>query len=490
MEIMDLTRDRKIKDTYMCSKLCDMVARGDLRENHPQQRKSGQWTNETRDNFIVSVILNEDFDPIKICEQLTDNGVILWLIDGLQRSTTIENFRSGKFVLGNKITPSIIRYQESIRENGNFTYKIAEYDLRGKSYKDLPDKLRENFDNCNVDIIKHLDCSDEDIGRHIVRYNSGRPMVASQKIAAYMHNSIKYIKDLSSHAFFSDCAAFSNTADRNGTVDKVVSEAIMGINYFHDWNKDAKKIGTYINDNAEEEVFANFKEYLNRLYNVVTPETGKYFTQKNSILFFMLFDRFTKYEMDDIYFQKFLENLEVLKKTKVTALNQYETEKGSGEYTNVVSFAFLDAAITSKNKGAIEDKLFILEKLMKDFFNVDDESPNSLKYNDSNKLDDEEKNLLSYIKDNVSRDITYDDVELYHDILNDCIKVDSLLKEKVELKNLISIVAYACKIERDDILSEWFQDIEKNEFSYWNNEISVYQNLMINFEKYIEDREL
>ena len=42
MEVMDLTRDRKIKDTYMCSKLCDMVARGDLRENHPQQRKSGQ----------------------------------------------------------------------------------------------------------------------------------------------------------------------------------------------------------------------------------------------------------------------------------------------------------------------------------------------------------------------------------------------------------------------------------------------------------------
>lgn len=489
MEVMDLTRDRKIKDTYMCSKLCDMVARGDLRENHPQQRKSGQWTNETRDNFIVSVILNEDFDPIKICEQLTDHGVILWLIDGLQRSTTIENFRSGRFALGNKITPSIIRYQESIKENGSFTYKIAEYDLRGKSYKDLPDKLRENFDNCNVDIIKHLDCSDEDIGRHIVRYNSGRPMVAAQKIAAYMHNSIKFVKELSSHPFFSDCAAFSNTADRNGTVDKVVSEAIMGINYFHDWNKDAKKIGTYINDNAEEVVFKNFKEYLDRLYDVLTPETGKYFTQKNSILFFMLFDRFTKYGIEDKKYQDFLENLEVLKKKKIVAFNQYETEKGSGKYTNNVSFAFLDAAITSKNKGAIEDKLYILETLMKEFFGMDNKHDTISKCEESD-LSEECRELLGYVKENVSRDITYEDVELYHDILNDSLKLNSVLWNKYDMKDLISIVAYACKIEKDDILPDWFQEIEKNDSSYWNNEISIQQNLMISLEKYMEKMEM
>ena len=145
---MKLLRDKIKRDTYMCSKISNMVLRGDLRENHPQQRKSGQWNKETRDNFIVTVLKNEDFDPIKICEQLTDEGVVLWLIDGLQRSTTIANFKSGKFALGRNINPSKIEYQEAIRdEKGNITYQNVEFDLRGKAYKDLPEILKEEFDN-------------------------------------------------------------------------------------------------------------------------------------------------------------------------------------------------------------------------------------------------------------------------------------------------------------------------------------------------------
>ena len=243
---MELLRDKIKRDTYMVSKLSGMINRGDLRENHPQQRKSGQWDNTTRDNFIVTVIKNEDFDPIKICEQLTNEGIVLWLIDGLQRSTTIANYKSGKFALGKKIDPCVIEYQEAVKdENGNITYENISYDLRGKAYKDLPEKLKEDFDNCPVNVVKHLDCTDEEVGRHIVRYNSGRPMVTAQKISAYMHNTAKYVKKLSGHAFFNDCANYSQTADKNGTVDKVISETIMGLNFFDVWNKDARKIGQY-----------------------------------------------------------------------------------------------------------------------------------------------------------------------------------------------------------------------------------------------------
>ena len=115
---MELLRDKIKRDTYMVSKLCNMIARGDLRDNHPQQRKSGQWGKETRDNFIVTVIKNEDFDPIKICEQLTEKGIVLWLIDGLQRSTTIENYKAGRFKLGRNINPSVIEYQEAVKVDG------------------------------------------------------------------------------------------------------------------------------------------------------------------------------------------------------------------------------------------------------------------------------------------------------------------------------------------------------------------------------------
>lgn len=370
---MKLLRDKIKRDTYMVSKLCNMVARGDLRDNHPQQRKSGQWNKETRDNFIVTVIKNEDFDPIKICEQLTDEGVVLWLIDGLQRSTTIENFKAGRFKLGRNINPSFIEYQETVKDkDGNITYQNVSYDLRGKAYKDLPDKLKEDFDNCPVDVVKHLDCTDEEVGRHITRYNSGQAMKPAQKIVAYMYNTAKYVKKLANHAFFNDCANYSETKDKNGDIDKVVSEIVMGINFFDAWNnKNAQKIGKHLNENATKEMFDKVELYFDNLLEVVTPETGKLFNTKNAVLWFMLYDRFIKTGLSDEKFQEFLETYNTFKNTKVEVKREYKIKKGSDEKTNILSFAEIDDCNSTKDKGILEDKLHILETVMNEFLHID-----------------------------------------------------------------------------------------------------------------------
>lgn len=410
---MELLRDKIKRDTYMVSKLSGMINRGDLRENHPQQRKSGQWDNSTRDNFIVTVIKNEDFDPIKICEQLTEEGIVLWLIDGLQRSTTIANYKSGKFALGKKIDPYVIEYQESIKgEDGNITYENISYDLRGKAYKDLPEKLKEDFDNCPVNIVKHLDCTDEEVGRHIVRYNSGRPMVTAQKISAYMHNTAKYVKELSGHAFFNDCANYSQTADKNGTVDKVVSETIMGLNFFEAWNKDAKKIGKHLNDNATEDMFKCFSVYLDRLLEVITPQTGKLFSPKNALIWFMLFDRFVKKGLPDDKFQLFLEHYEELKRIKVKVLHDYMLVKGSGEYTDTLSFVELDGCKSTKDKGVIEDKLLILETIMNEFLHINDKENEEV-------ADSHDITAKEIIKEYVYKNAEEEDIELYEMMAND-----------------------------------------------------------------------
>lgn len=373
---MQLLRDKIKRDTYMCKKICDMIKRGDLRDDHPQQRKSGQWDKETRDNFIVTVIKNEDFDPVKICEQLTDKGVVLWLIDGLQRSTTIENYKSGRFALGRNIDPYTVEYQEACldkqgkiirNEDGDIIYENIVYDLRGKSYCELPDKLKEDFDNCPVSVVKHLDCSDKEVGRHIIRYNSGSQMKPSQKMTTYMYNTAGYVKQLSGHAFFNDCANYSESMDRNGMIDKVVSEVIMGLNFFDRWNKNAKKIGSCLNEHASKEMFDHFKGYLDRLLVVVTPQAGQLFTPKNALIWFMLFDRFDKMGYADGEFGQFLEHFDEFKNKKIKVSRKYELKQKSGEYTNVLSFAELDAGKSTKDKGVIEDKLHILEELLKEY---------------------------------------------------------------------------------------------------------------------------
>lgn len=490
---MELLRDKIKRDTYMVSKLCGMIARGDLRDNHPQQRKSGQWDKTTRDNFIVTVIKNEDFDPIKICEQLTDEGIVLWLIDGLQRSTTIENFKSGKFALGRNIDPHTIEYQEAIKDkDGKVVYQNVSYDLRGKAFKDLPEKLKEDFDNCPVDVRKHLDCTDEEVGRHIIRYNSGRAMVVAQKISAYMYNTAKYVKRLSGHAFFSDCANYSETKDRNGEVDKVVSEAVMGLNFFDSWNKQAQKIGKHLNDNATEEMFDNFEVYLDRLLAVITPETGKLFTTKNALIWFMLFDCFTKRGLDDTSFQLFLENYQELKKIKVEVEHEYELVKGSGEYTNMLSFAELDGCKSTKDKGVILDKLHILETVMDDFLHIE-EVDNVESETNNEEVTSEENGLEVFVSEctGIGKDILKENMDWYISILEDenglkdrCIRDGSRLLNRDNSLSLLAMVAYAENKEKN--LDDWLTRYAENNDEYLFDQKENFLYMKEDFDEYLQ----
>lgn len=472
---MKLLRDKVKRDTYMASKVCGMISRGDLRNDHPQQRKSGQWENEVRDNFIVTVIQNEDFDPIKICEQLTENGVILWLIDGLQRCTTIEKYKAGDFVLGKNIDPSVIEYQEVKRdekgkivkdENGCTMYEIVSCDLRGKSYAQLPERLKEDFDNCPVEVVKHLDCSDKEVGRHIVRYNSGAKMNVAQKTITYMYNVAEDVKKLSGHAFFSDCVNFSDIKDKNGTIDKIVNETIMGLNFFDRWQRDAKKLGKFLNENAKKDMFENFKSELDRLYNITTPTTGKMFNEKNGVIWFMLFDKFSKSGLSDDMFGNFLNHFEELKDIKVT-VEHVRKPKGSEE-TNYLSFTEIDTCNSTKDKGIIEDKLHILETLMNDYLHIEEVIEN---IEEEDIVDKEEthtttpEEFIAEMVDLPIEDVSQD-IEVYEDTLVDLedrtIAPQSRLLDAANKLSMLAIIAYSYKHDKD--LEEWME-----EYSQKNN---------------------
>ena len=74
---MRLIRDKVKEETWMCKKVCDMAERGELRSDYFLQRDIDQWEHSDRDNFIVTMLLNEDFDALKICEEITPTGVTL-----------------------------------------------------------------------------------------------------------------------------------------------------------------------------------------------------------------------------------------------------------------------------------------------------------------------------------------------------------------------------------------------------------------------------
>ena len=196
---MDLVRDKRVKDALMNSTIQNMFMRGELRKDHPLQRNPGRWSDSDRDGLIATVLKDEDIDSIKVCEQLTPNGVILWVIDGLQRLTTLNSYFNNGFRLGKNVEFPIVTYQSTKRDNegnfikdeyNNYQYELIEYDLRGKNYGDLPIELKEKFNNFKVDMVKHLDCTDEEIGYHIRRYNKQKSMNASENAVTLSYAEI------------------------------------------------------------------------------------------------------------------------------------------------------------------------------------------------------------------------------------------------------------------------------------------------------------
>lgn len=484
---MQLLRDKVLRETYMCSKVCGMISRGELRENHPQQRKSGQWDSETRDNFIATVIMNWDFDPIKICEQLTDEGVILWLIDGLQRSTTIADFKAGRFKLGKNIEPYIVEYQVTEKdENGKMVNKNVEYDLRGKSYAELPEKLKEDFDNCPVMVVKHLDCTDKEIGRHIVRYNSGSKMVTGQKLATYLPTKAQKVKQLSNHPFFNDCANYKESLDKNGGIDKVVCDSLMFTYCFDKWTRNVKKIGGLIESCITEEMFERTENQMDRLLEIISIEKGQYFSTKNALLWFKLFNKFSDLGLGDDKFVEFLDAFEEIKKKEIPLSKKYTINKGTKEEkeTNLLSFADLDSLGSSKDKGLLTDKMYLLESLMMEFLHSDIEKSELVEGDSiSNEADNEE--ILDFVKEVVNPNTTEKDIDMYYDMLNKY-KIDkhSPLLHWDNEYSLIALIAYTYINEID--LDDWIVDYFNRNTEFFADQKENYTYMLEDLKEYLE----
>lgn len=363
---MELVRDKRVKDAYMNSTLQNMFERGELRKDHPLQRKPDQWNKNDKDGLIVTVIRQEDVDSIKLCEQLGTGGVVLWVIDGLQRLTVLNSYKNGAFKIGNQVEMPVVSFQRVRKdgkgrlrkdEYGSYVYETITYDLRGKSYRDLPVELKERFDNYKIDVVKHLDCTDEEIGYHIRRYNKQKSMNASQNAVTYMDNIAGEVKKISMNSrFLKDYGTYSAKERSNGTMERIVMESVMCMFHLDQWRKQSKKMGAFLNEKSSKEEFEKLEKNLCRLEKICTEELNMVFTSKDSFIWFTLFDRFTVLGIEDKKFARFLAAFKAgLYREKINGEAFYEIGRNG----------------STKDKAVIVKKLAYLETLMITFLQTD-----------------------------------------------------------------------------------------------------------------------
>lgn len=504
-----LGRDKIVKDKKMLAHVLNDMNKGIINRFHPLQRKTDQWGLEAKSGLAASVIKQEDIDSIKVCEMLfLEKGTYtLYLIDGLQRLTVLDEFKNDGFAMRKALEMPVISYQ-GINENGEVA--VIEYNLAGKRYSDLPEELKERFDSYPIEIVKHLDCTSEEVAYNIRRYNRQTNMNPSQKGILEMPDVVKNVKGISdNNEFFKECGNYGSKDGIKGVFDRIVNETIM-FTYFRDnWIK-GSKMYAFLNDNATNDQYDELNNNLNRLSKIINMNTnGQLFNTKNSFIWFTAFYEFLKFKLPDIKFAEFLD--EFSKTLHNVTFEEYDNE----------SFDSYDANRSTKDKKVVFHKLDMIIKLMKKYFGVEEnvvnaeditkttetevmpevvdntdnvaikETSEDIKETSEDIVKKADKDItltdLDFVRMTENKEVTDGDLEAYNEFLDNCVRVSSPVYQICK-QALLAITAYAFLHDKDIEMEEWINEFQNEKTEFGGTNFDNYTYIKNDFKEFLKTK--
>ena len=489
MSMATQTMENCKTDRISIASIIKRIEKHTIRFDHPLQRESDQWSPSMKGNLISDILQGNKLHPLIFAEQIINGVPIIWDLDGKQRCTNAYSFSKNGYKVSKNIRRWMITYQtvekddngnDILDENGFPIAVNAEFDIRGKKFSDLPEELRDRFLDYTFNYDQYLNCSEEDIGYHIERYNDGKPMTSPQKgITKLGTGYAEIVKSISNMPFFKDMGGYKVSEFKNGTINRVVVESVMAANYFDKWGK-LDDMCKYIKENSDVSVFDNFEDMVERLEKAVTDETSDMFNSKDSFLWFGLFARFIKSETDDKRFIEFM--------TEFT--QSLHTKKISGQSFDDI----LEMTKSTKDKGIVTKKMNHLIRLMDDFLHnrdsicADNESENP----DAGQL--VQTDVEDFISENVGidKDTIQNDMIIYNETLDDLtdktIRFGSKLLEKENRPSLLAMVAYSYSTDQD--LDEWLADYAAKNNKYFADQKENYLYMLDDYEQYNRENKM
>lgn len=360
IETTEISKNTNYSIASYVKKLNNDTIRGD----HSLQRNSNQWSCEQKYNLITTVLNRYPIPEVILAEQIRPYGVENWLIDGKQRLTNLSDYRNDLFKVGRNAERPVIQYQAAVRDksgnivldkNGFPQYENREFDVRGRYYSDLPEELKERFNDYTISAVQYLSCSDDDIEYHIRRYNAAKPMSAAQKGITHLGEQYaRVVKKLSQHMLFKDQANFRISEFSNGTMDRVITESMMVIFFLSDWRKKQEDICSYLKVHVKMSDFEHFEHLLDRLSENITPDVSELLNAKEAFIWFGLFEQFSKLGIKDEMFIAFMRDFK-------SQLHNQKVKGASYDELNIRS---------TKDKSIVIRKLSVLETLMNRFLKI------------------------------------------------------------------------------------------------------------------------
>lgn len=500
MKIKTTTSERTKSTSYSIESLSKQLRQHRLRDNHPLQRTSGQWNLLTKSELISDILQGNSLLQIVISEEIKAGITMHWLIDGKQRSTNLKDYLEDGFAVSKNVQRYMIEYQtDKTDEDGNVIlnedgFPIPEsktFDIRGKKFSQLPEELQDKFKDYQVPVMLNLNCTKKDIAYDIARFNRCRPMNVSQSGWLGLEESYaEYVDKILKMDFFKvDCdkSSYSNTNIKNGSLRRVIIEAIMTSKYLSHFDKDFGKMCIYLTENANESVFIDFYLTLEKLSNVLRGDTSDIFNNKNSFLWFALFDKFIEYGVEDDKFNDFIQEFkETLHSKEIDGITYdcLNGQKGTKDRSSVTKrfnhlltlmkeYLHIEDSVEESELDVIEDDLFDTEVVEES----DDKKPIIAEVTEYSAIGNKEiehvsgevvdNDTLEFVKMCVDDGVTDADILDYEEDL-DVVTLDvdnnSKLLDEVNHKSLIALIAYAYKMDED--IDDWFKDYFKRTNTY------------------------
>lgn len=455
------------------------------------------WTNESINNLIYSAVSQKICIPNLILAEEDKSGItITYVVDGGHRTEALRRFKYSGYKITTLIRNPFVTYNKKkvdengkiIRdENGDIVWETVEFDLRKKTYDDLPDELKRQFNKCPLMTTIYQDCTSEETSSLVSIMNSHVAMNPSQKALTYIGkfaNEIKKIKD--SSVFLKDSTALTENEKHKGIWERVISESVMAVFYMNEWKKDPKRMCDFLNNNSSIEQFRKIEEYFSRIApysdKIDNKEVSDLFVSKDMAVWMVVFDNFAKSGLDDSKFGEFL--------------NEFVTNMRNVEVDGT-TWNDLDMDKHTKDKSVLECKINHITYLMKNYLHIEDKDNeeneaemenNALDESAVSMASENEKNgendtVLAFCKENVSTDIEEEDIALYEDMLDDCVRVDTPIYNMCK-NALIGLIGFSVRENKDEEFKEWIKDYQngksnfspsqKINFAYMKNDFNNY----------------
>lgn len=235
--------------TRSLSSLIKDISNGNIQLTHKLQRKEGQWNSKQKSELIDSLLRKY---PINPTYGVKENGKI-GIIDGVQRLSTIRDFIDNKFTLG--------KFLERVKINNN------EYEIAGKRFKKLDEKVQEELINAELQVYELIDCTDKEVREMFARQNSGKPLSNTNKRSVLENEKVsKSINTLASHNFFTKIV--TKTQSKSDLEKDIVRQVLMIVSDYEISSfrsNDIDKFVVWLNDHIDDSILKQLTEALDKL---------------------------------------------------------------------------------------------------------------------------------------------------------------------------------------------------------------------------------